>query len=75
MTEVVDAFGPDRCVWGSDWPLLDPDLGPLKRSFPWKLDYSTELNSLSSWIPDEAVRRAILWETPARLFGFSAPEV
>ncbi len=72
VAEVVKAFGPDRCIWGSDWPLLNPDHGPVRRPFPWKLDYATEQNSLSSWVPDEGARRAILWETPARMFGFAA---
>ncbi|MCO5066870.1 MAG: amidohydrolase family protein [Rhizobiaceae bacterium] len=70
VTDVVEAFGPDRCVWGSDWPLLDSHLGPLERPFLWKLDYSTEFNSLAHWVPDESVRRTILWDTPARVFGF-----
>lgn len=72
VAEVVKAFGPDRCMWGSDWPLLNPDNGPVKRPFPWKLDYATELDSLTNWVPDEGARRAILWDTPARLFGFTA---
>ncbi len=71
VAEAVAAFGPDRCIWGSDWPFLNPQNGPVIRSYPWKVDYSTELLSLTSWVPDAAQRRTILWETPARLFGFT----
>ncbi len=71
VAEAVAAFGPDRCIWGTDWPFLNPQNGPIIRPFPWKLDYSTELHSLTKWVPDQAQRSAILWETPARLFGFS----
>jgi len=54
---------PDRLMWGTDWPHpsipggIMPDDGHL-------LDLFVE------WTPDEAVRRRILLETPARLFGF-----
>ena len=29
-------------------------------------------DSLASWVPDEGARRAILWDTPSRMFGFTA---
>jgi predicted TIM-barrel fold metal-dependent hydrolase len=53
---------PDRLIWGTDWPHPRiegemPDAGHL-------LDLFTE------WTPDEAVRRKILADNPARLYGF-----
>jgi predicted TIM-barrel fold metal-dependent hydrolase len=58
---LLSAFGPDRCMWASDWPFLRSaerqDYGPL-------LDLAGRLFS------DPGVRDAILWRTPARLFGF-----
>ena len=52
---------PDRMVWGSDWPHVSvadmPDTGVLR-------------NLLSRWAPDETVRRKIVVENPARLYGF-----
>ena len=53
---------PDRCLWGSDWPHI-PGLGR---------DTGKLLNLMPVWAPDEAVRRAILVDNPARLLGFDA---
>ncbi|HEY7998241.1 MAG TPA: amidohydrolase family protein [Pseudolabrys sp.] len=53
---------PERLVWGTDWPHpsiaaeVMPDDGQL-------------LDLLFDWTSDEATRRRILVETPARLFG------
>jgi predicted TIM-barrel fold metal-dependent hydrolase len=58
---LVDAFGPDRCVWASDWPFLRT---------PVRLDYGPLLAHLEELVPDDAARRQILWETPRREFGF-----
>jgi len=47
-------------IWGSDYPHL---------SFPHvRTDELFEL--LKSWAPDGGVRRRILEDNPARLFGF-----
>lgn len=58
---LVDEFGPDRCVWGSDWPFL---------RMPERIDYGPLLGLLAEQVPDEAARRRILWDTPCREFGF-----
>lgn len=58
---LIDAFTPHRCVWGSDWPFL---------RLPMRMDYGPVLANLERWLPDAADRRRVLWETPARLFGF-----
>lgn len=55
--------GPDRVVWGSDWPhvLFDgimPNDGDL-------------LDLLAAWAPDPALRKRILVDNPAALYGFS----
>ncbi len=55
-------FGPDRCVWASDWPFLRA---------PYRLDYGTLLQLAQQWFPPEHLRK-MLWDNPARLFGFSA---
>lgn len=54
-------FGPDRLVWGSDWPFL--------RS-PWRVDYGPQIAQLVRWFPRAPDRRRILVSTPARWFGF-----
>ena len=55
-------YGPERLVWGSDWPFL--------RS-PWRVDYAPLLVQLAQWFPRAADRRRILADTPARWFGFA----
>lgn len=53
---------PERLVWGTNWP------HPLVEIKP---DDADLLDSLSEWVPDESIRRAILVDNPARLYGFS----
>jgi predicted TIM-barrel fold metal-dependent hydrolase len=60
---LLRAFGPQRCVWGSDWPFLRA---------PERLDYGPLLTLFEQIVPDAATRRQIQWETPRRLFGFAA---
>lgn len=55
---------PDRLIWGSDYPHL---------SFADKVGSVELFNLLGRWAPDEAARRKILLENPARLFGFENP--
>lgn len=52
---------PHRLVWGTNWP------HPLVTTKP---DDADLLDSLREWIPDESVRRTILVENPAALYGF-----
>ena len=59
---LLDAFGPENCVWASDWPFLKA---------PRRLDYGPLLQLFAQTVPDEAERQAILWRTPLRLFGFA----
>lgn len=58
---LISAFGPDACIWGSDWPFLRA---------PERLDYGPLLRLFEKMVPDAQVRRKILWETPRCLFGF-----
>jgi predicted TIM-barrel fold metal-dependent hydrolase len=67
LTKMAQAFiarAPDRVVWGSDWPHSDvfkpgdmPNDGDL-------------MNMVQGFAPDEAMRRKILAENPARLTDF-----
>jgi predicted TIM-barrel fold metal-dependent hydrolase len=59
---LVEAFGPVRCVWASDWPFLRA---------PLRIDYGPLPELLSDLVPDFADRRRIFWDTPLREFGFS----
>ncbi|CAM3579731.1 D-3-phosphoglycerate dehydrogenase [Bordetella sputigena] len=55
------AARPDRCLWASNYP------HPGRADAP---DNADMLDLLARWAPDEAVRRKILVDNPARLYGF-----
>lgn len=59
---LVDAFGLDNCMWGSDWPFLRATQ---------RHDYGPLLAHAAALFPDPADRRRLFWETPRRLFGFA----
>jgi predicted TIM-barrel fold metal-dependent hydrolase len=48
-------------MWGSDWPFLRA---------PERIDYGTILALMEQLVPGVDDRRKIMWDTPARLFGF-----
>jgi predicted TIM-barrel fold metal-dependent hydrolase len=54
---------PDRLLWGSDWP------HPNLQGKPMPNDGDL-LGLLADWAPDESVRRRILVDNPAGLYGF-----
>jgi predicted TIM-barrel fold metal-dependent hydrolase len=63
-----------RILWGTDWPHPDSatvagrkatDIAPLLQ-----IDDGRVLNQLAVWAPDAAVRKTILADNPARLYGF-----
>lgn len=60
---LLDAFGPEGCLWASDWPFLRAperiDLGPL-------------MALAETLMPDDAVRQQVMWDNPRRLLGFHA---
>lgn len=63
----------DRIVWGTDWPHPHgsrPGYKPTDISPFFMIDDGRLLNQLPVWAPDAAVRRKILVENPARLYGF-----
>lgn len=60
---LLDAFGSERLMWGSDWPHTDTDLNRVTT-------YPITLRTFEDWVPNEAARRTILIDTPARLYGF-----
>lgn len=60
---LLDAFGPSRLMWGSDWPHTDTGLNRVTT-------YPQTLRWFEEWVPDAATRRTILVDTPASLYGF-----
>ena len=53
---------PGQVVWGSDWPHV-----MVKGAMPNDGDLA---DLLLGWVPDEGLRRAVLVDNPARLYGF-----
>ncbi len=68
------AARPDRLVWGSDWPHTgrrDGSTPDVARILPNRaLDEGKLLGLLAAWGADEAARRRILVDNPARLYEF-----
>ena len=53
---------PRQVVWGSDWPHV-----MVKGKMPNDGDLC---DCLAAWVPDEALRKQVLVDNPARLYGF-----
>jgi predicted TIM-barrel fold metal-dependent hydrolase len=63
LARALVARAPDRVVWGSDWP---------HGLFDGKMMNSTDLiDVVADWFPDPAVRKRLLVDNPARLYGFA----
>ncbi|HEV7599689.1 MAG TPA: amidohydrolase family protein [Bradyrhizobium sp.] len=74
LAQALIATNADRIVWGTDWPHPDSvtpagkqitDVTPL-----FQIDDGRLLNQLPVWAPDAAVRKKILVDNPAKLYGF-----
>lgn len=57
----LDAVGPSRVVWGSDWPWTAHEAGR---------DYGRIRADLDEWV-DSRVATAALWDNAARLYAFN----
>jgi predicted TIM-barrel fold metal-dependent hydrolase len=70
LAQALVAANPDRVVWGSNWP--HPGRGPTPTALapPYPNDDGRVLNLLPTWVPDAAIRKKILVDNPARLYGF-----
>jgi len=73
IARALIAAGPDRMVWGSDWPHVGGPRGAEHRDEvqPFlAIDDGVQLDALARWAPDAVLRRKILLDTPARLYDF-----
>lgn len=57
--ELLKHGGPQRLLWGSDWPFT---------AFEATARYGDALDSLARWVPDPAARRQIASQTPLELY-------
>jgi len=62
LAKALVGAGPDRCVWGTDWP--HPQI-----AVPMPNDGDL-MDQLLDWIPDGEIRRRVLVDNPTRLYGF-----
>jgi predicted TIM-barrel fold metal-dependent hydrolase len=74
LARALIAANSDRILWGTDWPHPDsvtpPGWKPTEVSQLFQTDDGRLLNQLPAWAPDAAVRKRILVDNPARLYGF-----
>ncbi|HTF00674.1 MAG TPA: amidohydrolase family protein [Bradyrhizobium sp.] len=74
LARALIAANSDRIVWGTDWPHPD-SVTPLGRKPTevtplLQIDDGRLLNQLPVWAPDAAIRKKILVDNPAKLYGF-----
>jgi predicted TIM-barrel fold metal-dependent hydrolase len=62
---VIEAFGPDRCLWGSDWPVVNVRGGDLPT---WIAAFRT---IVADYSPDE--QKAMAHGTAERTYGVKLP--
>jgi predicted TIM-barrel fold metal-dependent hydrolase len=74
LARALIAANSDRIVWGTDWPnpnsVTPPGKKPTDLTPLFQIDDGRLLNQLPVWAPDAAIRRKILVDNPARLYGF-----
>jgi predicted TIM-barrel fold metal-dependent hydrolase len=74
LARALIAANSDRIVWGTDWPhpnsVTPPDKKTTDVTPMFQIDDGALLNQLPVWAPDAAIRKKILVDNPARLYGF-----
>jgi predicted TIM-barrel fold metal-dependent hydrolase len=72
LARTLIAANPKRILWGSDWPHPDTGSGrkPSDVSPLLHIDDGHLLNLMATWAPDAALRKTILVDNAATLYGF-----
>lgn len=72
IAQAIINANPDRVVWGSNWP--HPGRGKTREDIapPHESDDGAQINQLPRWEADPAIRKKILVDNPAQLYGFPA---
>jgi predicted TIM-barrel fold metal-dependent hydrolase len=74
LAKALIGANPDRILWGTDWPhpnaVTPPGRKPTEVTPLLDIDDGRLLNELAVWAPDPAIRRKILVDNPARLYGY-----
>jgi len=71
LAKALIGANPQRIIWGTDWP--HPAQIPGKKATEitplYQIDDGRDLNMVAMWAPDEGLRRTILVDNPAKLYG------
>jgi predicted TIM-barrel fold metal-dependent hydrolase len=74
LARALIAANPERIIWGTDWPHPDSSTVPGRKPTDvaplFQIDDGRLFNQLPVWAPDSAIRKTILVDNPAQLYGF-----
>jgi predicted TIM-barrel fold metal-dependent hydrolase len=72
FAKALIAAGPDRMLWGTNWPHPGGGLGDISKISPYQVvDNPALLRAFAGWCPDAAMRKVILVDTPQRVYRFA----
>jgi len=72
LAKMLIAANPERILWGTNWPHPNSSSGrkPSELTPLFQVDDGLVLNLLPVWAPDAGLRKKILVDNPAKLYGF-----
>jgi predicted TIM-barrel fold metal-dependent hydrolase len=71
LAKALIAAGPDRMLWGTNWPHPGRDRNDITKITPYRdIDNQKLVAHFVQQCPDESVRKIILFDTPQRLYHF-----
>src|SRR6202042_3905600 len=74
LAKALIAANAERIIWGTDWPhpnsVTPPGKKPTELTPLYQIDDGRLFNQLPVGAPDAAIRKTILVNNPARLYGF-----
>ena len=73
LAKALIAANPQHILWGSDWPHPASPVAhrPVTEVTPlWQVDDGRIFNQLPLWAPEAPLRKTILVDNPAKLYGF-----
>jgi predicted TIM-barrel fold metal-dependent hydrolase len=72
LATALIAAAPDRMLWGTNWPHPGNTRGDITQITPYRVvDNLALLRFFAQEVPDAAMRKMILVDTPARLYRFT----
>ena len=72
LAKMLIAANPERIVWGTNWPHPNSSSGRKATELTplFQVDDGLVINLLPAWAPDAGIRKKILVDNPAKLYGF-----